>query len=189
MAFACLVVLLICCGFSGKQNQFFTVVGSDGKEVELTPGGKATKVDFDNRKTWADLAMEYRLHEFDRQVRVLLCTHWAARRHCNTRRHRLTRLPRACMCVYVCVCRLQIAAIRRGIITIIPERALKLCTWQQLELYVCGDPRINVDLLMSHTTYHGFSGASDSTCKRFWRVMRSMTDKERSKFVRFAWGR
>ena len=67
-----MVVLLVFCGFSGKQNQFFTVVGSDGKEVELTPGGKATKVDFDNRKTWADLAMEYRLHEFDRQVRVMV---------------------------------------------------------------------------------------------------------------------
>lgn len=73
---------------------------------------------------------------------------------------------------------------------VVPERALKLCTWQALEMLVCGDPHIDVDVLMAHTTYHGAGfNAGNSTVKRFWRVFRSMTDKERSKFVMFAWGR
>jgi len=73
---------------------------------------------------------------------------------------------------------------------VVPERALKLCTWQALEMLVCGDPRIDVDVLKAHTTYHGAGfNASCTTVKRFWRVFRAMTDKERSKFIRFAWGR
>lgn len=93
-------------------------------------------------------------------------------------------------CVVCWVTRQQIAAIRRGMAGVVPERALKLCTWQALEMLVCGDPHIDVDILMSHTTYHGSGfNAGNSTVKRFWRVFRSMTDKERSKFIRFAWGR
>ena len=51
------------------QQRCFTVPGSDGKEVDLVPGASEAKVTFDNKDTWAQLAMDYRLHEFDRQVR------------------------------------------------------------------------------------------------------------------------
>lgn len=50
------------------QQRCFTVPGSDGKEVDLVPGASEAKVTFDNKDTWAQLAMDYRLHEFDRQV-------------------------------------------------------------------------------------------------------------------------
>lgn len=72
---------------------------------------------------------------------------------------------------------------------VIPERALKMCTWQELEVLVCGDPHIDVEVMRANTTYQGFGGESDRACQYFWRVMRSLPDVQRSEFVRFAWGR
>ena len=65
-----------CCGFvSTLQERFFTVPGSDGKEVDLVPNASSTRVTFENKDMWARLALEYRLKEFDRQVRGMLpCT-------------------------------------------------------------------------------------------------------------------
>jgi E3 ubiquitin-protein ligase HERC2 len=50
----------------------------------------------------------------------------------------------------------QLASIRSGLVDVVPERALKLCTWQELEVLVCGDPRIDVDVMKANTTYHGY---------------------------------
>jgi hypothetical protein len=52
---------------------------------------------------------------------------------------------------------LQVSAMRRGLIEVVPERALKLCTWEELEVLVCGDPHIDVAVMKANTTYHGFS--------------------------------
>jgi len=82
----------------------------------------------------------------------------------------------------------QVAAIRRGVHAVVPERAVKMCTWGAFERHVCGDPNIDVDVLMSHTTYHGYS-KGDRACRMFFDVMREMTNDERSGFVKFAWGR
>ena len=46
---------------------------------------------------------------------------------------------------------------RRGLVEVVPERALKLCTWEELEVLVCGDPRIDVAVMKANTTYHGYS--------------------------------
>jgi hypothetical protein len=51
----------------------------------------------------------------------------------------------------------QVSAIRRGLVDVIPERALKMCTWEELEVLVCGDPRIDVAVMKANTTYHGYS--------------------------------
>jgi hypothetical protein len=51
----------------------------------------------------------------------------------------------------------QVAAIRRGLISIIPARFLALLTWKELELEVCGSPEIDVALLKQNTTYTGCS--------------------------------
>lgn len=82
----------------------------------------------------------------------------------------------------------QVAAMRRGLHSVVPERAVKMCTWGAFERHVCGDPHIDVDVLMAHTTYHGYS-KGDAACRKFFEVMREMTNDERSGFVKFAWGR
>jgi E3 ubiquitin-protein ligase HERC2 len=63
----------------------------------------------------------------------------------------------------------QVAAIRRGLATIIPIRALQLCTPNEVELLVCGQADVDIPLMKEHTKYCGFQ-KTDAVCKRFWRV-------------------
>jgi hypothetical protein len=48
---------------------------------------------------------------------------------------------------------LQTEAIYRGLVDIIPVRALELCTWKDLKQRVCGDMAIDADVLERNTTY------------------------------------
>lgn len=81
---------------------------------------------------------------------------------------------------------LQIEAMARGMALVIPARALLLFSAAQMEELVCGSPVINLDLWQEMTD---ISGVSPQTVKLFWQVMRSLTPKEHSGFIRFAWGR
>ncbi len=47
----------------------------------------------------------------------------------------------------------QVEAIRRGLGKIVPSQLLNLLTWRELELMVCGEAVIDVDLLQRHTEY------------------------------------
>ncbi|KAG5176468.1 hypothetical protein JKP88DRAFT_196590 [Tribonema minus] len=82
----------------------------------------------------------------------------------------------------------QIAAMARGLGDIVPLSALRLFTWDQLEVAVAGDPAFDLDLWRAHTEYKGFD-ADGETVALFWRVLGSLTPQEQSGFVRFAWGR
>ena len=50
------------------ERLFFTCTGSDGVERELTPGGSARRVTFDNRLAFCRMVEHARTHEFDAQV-------------------------------------------------------------------------------------------------------------------------
>lgn len=50
------------------ERLFFTYTGSDGVERELTPGGVARRVTFDNRLAFCRMVEQARTHEFDAQV-------------------------------------------------------------------------------------------------------------------------
>lgn len=43
---------------------------ADGKMVPIIPGGNSIPLTFSNRKEYVERAIEYRLHELDRQVGV-----------------------------------------------------------------------------------------------------------------------
>jgi hypothetical protein len=79
----------------------------------------------------------------------------------------------------------QTAAIKRGMVDIIPMRLLKLFSWQQVEVLVSGDPKIDIELWKSRTDCN----VSARCAQLFWKVMESLTNKEQSAFIRFAWGR
>jgi len=83
----------------------------------------------------------------------------------------------------------QIQAIRRGFITIVPERVLGLMLWSELEELVVGSSEIDIGVLKAHTTYGSRSFERSATVKHFWAVLESFTNEERAMFVRFAWGR
>jgi len=121
-----------------------------GREwCDLVPNGGKTKVTLSNRDRYVDLAVHYRLHEFDEAA----------------------------------------AAMRSGLGMLVPERALRLCTGMDLEILVCGDPRVSVEDLMKHTEYVGGWDADDSHVKRFWRVVEGFSHEQRSRLLRFVWGR
>lgn len=40
--------------------------------------------------------------------------------------------------------------------SVVPERALKLLTWRELEVLVCGDPEVDPDVLQAKATYQGW---------------------------------
>ena len=41
----------------------------------------------------------------------------------------------------------QVAALRRGLLSVVPRAVLDLLTWQELEKKICGDPEISVEAL------------------------------------------
>ena len=55
------------------------------------------------------------------------------------------------------------------------ERFLR---WDQIELMVCGDPKVDLALLRKVCKYEGFSEADD-TIRMFWEVMDEISEKDR----------
>ena len=82
----------------------------------------------------------------------------------------------------------QIRAIKAGIGMVFPPFLMKLYTWRELEYKVCGKPSIDLHHLRAITKYSGCS-EDDETCKRFWRVLESFSDEEKSLYLKFVWGR
>ena len=78
--------------------------------------------------------------------------------------------------------------IQRGLYSLVPARALRLLSWHELAFSVAGRPEIDTNQLRKHTVYEGYR-ATDETIVMFWRVFESISNAERSLFIRFAWGR
>jgi hypothetical protein len=81
--------------------------------------------------------------------------------------------------------------ILHGVSCIIPERALRLCTWKELQRLTCGESDIDLVVLRRNTAYDSRGVYSDThpNIIRFWTVMESLTPEQKRNFVRFAWGR
>ena len=59
-----------------------------------------------------------------------------------------------CVCVHVvlCVCScmsmcVQVDAIRRGFLSVVPSIVLDVCSWKELQERVCGNTYIDVDVM------------------------------------------
>lgn len=81
-------------------------------------------------------------------------------------------------------------AVRAGIATQLPNAALSLLRWEELEEMVCGKPEIDVDLLQSTAEYERGCASSDPQVQWLWELLRNdFSPEDRKAFVRFAWGR
>lgn len=78
---------------------------------------------------------------------------------------------------------LQVEAIRRGIGAVIPVQLLRLFSWGDLEMFVCGQGGVDIDLLEACTEYN-LCGREDKHVSAFWDVLRSFSPKEKSLFLR-----
>jgi len=85
----------------------------------------------------------------------------------------------------------QMQAIRRGICQVIPMSLLNIANLDDLETWICGDSKPNIDLLRRHTEYPKDepSYAKDSKLiKNFWTFLDEISDEDRKKFIVFCWG-
>lgn len=83
----------------------------------------------------------------------------------------------------------QVKAIQKGLNAVVPVRMLSLFSWYDLEILICGNPKIDIEALRRHTVYQGGLSPSSPLVKIFWKVLYSFSQEERQLFLRFVWGR
>lgn len=81
------------------------------------------------------------------------------------------------------------SAIRAGLETQVPLGVLRMFTWRQVELLVCGRTEVDLELLRANTTYSSDAFARSATVAHLWKALESFSHDERSLFLRFVWGR
>lgn len=79
---------------------------------------------------------------------------------------------------------MKVEAIRRGLASVVPIEHLRLFSWDELELFVCGRKEVDVDLLEACTEYT-LCCRQDSHVSAFWDVLRSFSPREKSLFLRY----
>jgi E3 ubiquitin-protein ligase HERC1 len=83
-------------------------------------------------------------------------------------------------------CDAQAAALRAGLAEVVPLEALVLCSAEEIERLVCGEPDWSVDALRARAEVR----AADPRAVGFlWEVLREMSRDERELFLLFVWGR
>jgi E3 ubiquitin-protein ligase HECTD3 len=80
----------------------------------------------------------------------------------------------------------QCAAIRRGLVKIIPESMLNQISFEEMESWVCGDKFIDIDLVRRNTKLVGYT-ADDEVIKNFWEIFESLTQPDRRRFIKFCY--
>ncbi|EDO36112.1 predicted protein, partial [Nematostella vectensis] len=83
----------------------------------------------------------------------------------------------------------QVLALRRGLMSVIPESALSLITWNELERGICGNPDVSPSVLKSACKYGDDLSESSECIKFLWAALAQFTNDERSRFLRFVTGR
>ncbi len=82
----------------------------------------------------------------------------------------------------------QIQSIRNGLEQVIPFGLLKLLSWNELEMLVCGKPILDIELLKENTQYNGCN-INDQLIQNFWKCLEEFSAEERASYLRFVWGR
>lgn len=80
----------------------------------------------------------------------------------------------------------QCAAVRRGLVKIIPESILNQISWEEMESWVCGQKYIDVDLIQRNTKLVGFT-PDDELIVNFWQLFESLNQQDRRSFVKFVY--
>ncbi|OQS02636.1 HECT E3 ubiquitin ligase [Thraustotheca clavata] len=80
------------------------------------------------------------------------------------------------------------AYLRQGLGLVVPLQILRLFSWREVEMMVCGSPSIDVDLLCECTEY-SCCEPTDPHVIWFWEVLREFSEESRRMFLKFVWGR
>eukprot|EP00042_Codosiga_hollandica_P044654 m.445005 g.445005 ORF g.445005 m.445005 type:complete len:994 (+) comp56842_c0_seq1:1277-4258(+) len=82
----------------------------------------------------------------------------------------------------------QVAAIRGGLISVIPESVLQLFTWQELEKHVCGSPNVTLEAMREFCRHDGIP-SDDPSLALMWSALENFSPSDLSQFLRFVTGR
>lgn len=82
----------------------------------------------------------------------------------------------------------QCEMMRSGLDLVISTNVLSIYTSEEIELLACGQPIVDIKILQEHTEYRGYSNKDDIIIW-FWEIFEELTNKERSQFIRFVYGR
>lgn len=85
--------------------------------------------------------------------------------------------------------KLPITCFRTGLLSILPESAVSLMTWEELEHLVCGSRTIDIDRLRENTEYDDDVPPEDPHILHFWEVLEEFDESEKSAFLKFVWAR
>jgi len=80
----------------------------------------------------------------------------------------------------------QLAKMRAGLFSVIPEQLLGFMTWEELERRVCGSPEVDIASLKRHTQYRQGVDKDSPHIKMFWQVLEDFSQADRRLFLRFA---
>jgi other hect domain ubiquitin protein ligase E3 len=83
---------------------------------------------------------------------------------------------------------LQMTAIRKGLNLVISEPLLYIVTWRDLELWVCGRAKVDLDLLKRHTKYMNGLTETSRRVLFLWEVLNNLKESEKVRFIKFCWG-
>ena len=90
---------------------------------------------------------------------------------------------------YTRECDVQIAAIRCGLITVIPPNMLLLMSGEQLRTRVCGQLIFDIERLKTKLTiYSSTTWSKSDSVKWLWEALEKMSNRRRSLFFRFVTG-
>lgn len=79
----------------------------------------------------------------------------------------------------------QIKAFLGGFWEVVPVELLQVFDWQQLELVMCGMPKIDVTDWTANTVYNGEFHAGHKVIKMFWQVVEELEQEDRAKLLQF----
>jgi len=83
----------------------------------------------------------------------------------------------------------MIRAMQKGLNSVVPVRLLTLFSWFDLEVMVCGNPTIDIEMLHRHTLYSTSLSSASPLIAYLFEALRSFNSEERQMFLRFVWGR
>ena len=90
---------------------------------------------------------------------------------------------------YTRECDVQVGAIRRGLISVVPAHMLLVMTGVQLRSRVCGQVTFDLEMLKTKLTIYSTNAWSKSdSVKWMWQALEQMSHRRRSLFFRFATG-
>lgn len=76
-----------------------------------------------------------------------------------------------------------------GLRDVVPILPLRLLSGDELEFRVCGQPRLDIDLLRRHTEYGRGIAPGSRLAETFWSVLGAMSTDEQAMVLRFTYAR